>query len=51
MDIKEYKLKTENAKQNHPWEFARLEVVHDLLSKNLSESCAILSVKKSMCKT
>lgn len=37
MDIKEYKLKTENAKQNHPWEFARLEVVYDLLSKNLSK--------------
>lgn len=33
MDIKEYNVNTEQQKQNHPWEYARLEVIFDLLSK------------------
>ncbi len=35
MDIKEYNYKSENDKQNHPWEFARLKVVYDLIEENI----------------
>jgi len=35
MDIKEYTAKVEFEKQNHPWEYARFNVVSDILKRNL----------------
>jgi SAM-dependent methyltransferase len=35
MDIKEYNVNTDSQKQNHPWEYARLEVVFDLLQQKV----------------
>jgi len=32
MDIKEYTIEVEHNKQNHPWEYARFEVIVDLIS-------------------
>ncbi len=36
MDIKEFKTENKNSKQNHPWEYARFEVVHDIIKRNCS---------------
>jgi ubiquinone/menaquinone biosynthesis C-methylase UbiE len=33
MDIKEYNVQTKSEKQNHPWEYARLNVVRRILTK------------------
>ncbi len=46
MDIKEYKLKTENTKQNHPWEYARLEVVYDLINRYFKSENTNISITK-----
>lgn len=35
MDIKEYQVKTDSKKMNHPWEEARFRVVYDILYKQI----------------
>ena len=39
MDVKEYNVEVAHGKQNHPWEYARFEVVTDML-------CSVLKEKK-----
>lgn len=36
MDIKEFNAEVEGSKKNHPWEYARFEVVSDILKRHLS---------------
>ncbi len=37
MDVKEYNIETAHNKQNHPWEYARFEVMLDLLSNTVEK--------------
>lgn len=37
MDIKEYNVETEHKKQNHPWEYARFDVILDIINSTLKE--------------